>query len=199
MNTNSHIHIGVLLCRRMEKAYGIKLPRAVFVAANCRPDYSIKYKRVPHYKDDMEGTVREMIRTLAFSDKSRLNAYRLADRLGVICHYLCDFFCYAHTDAFVGTTREHLHYESQLNRYLSDRLPEMAQCMPSRPPVLTDSVCEMLDNVEDCYRNYRKSQASFAADISFSLCACEQVLAPLLLLMVDKSQLNGRHLAGLPA
>lgn len=195
MNTNSHAHMAVLLHRRLKETCGINLPKRAFIVANCRPDYSIRYKKIPHYKKDMYQNIQAMVRDLAFCDKSKLNAYLLANRLGVICHYICDFFCYAHTERFEGTMKDHFQYEAGLNGFIKRYKWRIFKSELVSSDPLEEHVQEIWRQVDLCYEDYINQPPSYAADVTFSLKACEKILAGLLHIIVCKSQLSGRRLA----
>lgn len=93
----------------------IELRRKFFILGNLAPDitYSFLFRR--HQFNTSCHYLNKKIQSLckgALSPQSRLFSYRL----GVVMHYVCDYFCYAHSSAFKGTLRDHIRYEKSQSR-----------------------------------------------------------------------------------
>lgn len=192
MNASSHMHVSAIIRRQLKSEFGIYLPAAVFTYANCRPDFSVKYKKIPHYKPYMYDIIKQELRDLASCDKSKFNSVVLADKLGVICHFICDFFCYAHTEKFEGTLMEHLKYESQLNRYIKKRRMVCSDVDFLIDVDLNTSVEDLLSSLDQRYEDYIGLDASLGFDMVCAVQACVEISARLLYIVASKSQLNRR-------
>lgn len=180
MNSYSHIRIGRMVLRRLQSEYHVSLPSTVFLWANCRPDYSFKYKRIPHYKEPMNEIFAQLVNEISRCRWEKCELVFIADRLGVICHFLCDFFCYAHSPSFNGGITEHIRYESKLNRFLKEHRNLCEQWMDSDRLRQNQPDKGALLLLEGHYRDYLCQQTSVACDIQYSLEACVKLTSRLL-------------------
>lgn len=81
-----------------------------------KPDIDPRMISIPHYKNDSFDIIIEMIASL---QKYNLPVYDkklkiFSVKLGVINHYLTDFFCFPHNDAKACRFVPHLLYENRL-------------------------------------------------------------------------------------
>jgi hypothetical protein len=117
MNTFSHIMLGDYILEAIYDRHGIVLHRKSFLLGNILPDCQLSFMSRPHqpeyWQDYINGQVARLLRE---KTGSRTFGRRYSLRLGIICHFYTDFFCYAHNTAFSGTSREHLKYEWDIHR-----------------------------------------------------------------------------------
>lgn len=190
MNSYSHLHIGLVLLHALKKEYGIKLPKAAFVWGNIRPDFSIKYIKKPHYYNDSYPEIKCMLKELIESGIENKSARALADRLGVICHYFCDFFCYAHHQDFSGKFKQHVYYEAGLNHYIRKRMPALKTLSWLKSEELPLDLEELFMSLEAQHRQYLSFCPNFGLDMICSLQACTEVLSRTLQIIFEKNSLS---------
>ena len=53
-------------------------------------------------------------------------------RLGLMCHFICDYFCFAHNADFTGSLTQHITYERDLDEYLRENCKELLDLDGSR-------------------------------------------------------------------
>lgn len=93
-----------------------------FLWGNLKPDCASKYKFKKHYYDESIEMVLEKIKYLAdFSTSDILLDYgkkKFSEELGVVCHFLCDYFCLPHYQRweFKNSMKKHVTYEKNLSR-----------------------------------------------------------------------------------
>ncbi len=111
MNKRTHIWLGRIVWQFAESALGIRLDRGGFLFGNILPDVCLSFVTRPHTVDHTLGLVNKKI--------GRLNAIKHGEayigrsfsrRLGVICHYYADFFCYPHSRGYAGDLKDHVAY-----------------------------------------------------------------------------------------
>lgn len=92
------------------------------------PDVLPYYRLIRHYKDEsieyITNEIIMLVRMFRYSKYENLNKIQLnylSRKIGIISHYLCDYTCYphAHRQTYVNGMREHMKYETELNRYSS--------------------------------------------------------------------------------
>ncbi len=172
MNSYSHYHMSRILLYKLQKDYGLTLPRYAFIWGNIRPDFSLKCRKKPHYYQEMEQDMQEMAREMVDTDKGKLGLWFFSDRLGVICHYLCDFFCYAHSDQFAGEIKDHIRYEAKLNHYIRKRVRSCkdALCLEKIEP--SGYLEKWFKDMQDQHRQYAAYHPNYGLDMICSLQAC---------------------------
>ncbi|MDR1565926.1 MAG: zinc dependent phospholipase C family protein [Treponema sp.] len=88
----------------------MRLKRLPFILGNLAPDLYCSFIFRRHEYDCSIVPVRKAIFRLyegRFDPCSELFAYFM----GVVCHYICDYFCYSHSPAFRGNLWDHIKYE----------------------------------------------------------------------------------------
>ena len=192
LNVYSHLHVSRIVRRYIQREFGVHLPVMTFAYGNMRPDFSPKCKQIPHYKKDMYENIRQEISDLANCEKEKMNRFVLAERLGVICHYLCDFFCYAHSEKFTGSLREHFKYESLLNHYIKQRRRTCEQVNFLADAQITTNLADLLERLDEQYENYIRLQTQPGFDMVCALQACIEVTVRVLAIIICKSQVSTR-------
>ena len=152
----------------MEQNYGIKLNRKHFLFGNIKPDLVRKFKALRHsIHDSLDYVLDEMAR----HENERHNVKNPSVHLGMINHYLSDFFCSKHyfRNHNEGLIK-HLRYEGRLHKAIKKMdaggflaLPESgteSHIRGSFPDILRELEYE-----------YIKRTPSIENDILFALCA----------------------------
>lgn len=119
MISSSHIIIGGIVCDFLKQRLNINLNRQSFIRGNVIPDYSMLGIIQPHFPKMSLGFVQKEIAALSegYLDSENIGVnYSL--NLGIVCHYLSDFFCYAHSAVYKQFVINHVRYEKELHKYL---------------------------------------------------------------------------------
>ena len=177
MNTFSHIIMGRLLCRYVKENHGVLLDQTGFITGNCLPDYQITLITRPHYMRHCLEYVQRETADLAHSpQRSAWIDRQFSRRLGILCHYYADFFCFAHNDHFTKNLAVHVRYESALHRFLTEK-QEAYQNM--RLVSETDIGTAPAD-INDTFLRHHKSYAGlfpcYESDILCALQTCAHVV-----------------------
>lgn len=107
METKNHWHLAEYICleRNFEKY------RKEFILGNIMPDINLfTYLRGHTYKasiDMLYNNTKSLIENKIWNSKSFYN-------LGIILHYVADYFTFPHNANFTGTLKEHCAYERKL-------------------------------------------------------------------------------------
>ncbi len=101
-------------------------------------------------------------------------------RLGVLCHYLADFFCLAHCEGFDRNMIVHMDYERRLHRFLASKrasldsiryLSEQGSGIPSE---------RISAKLGEYHADYLRASRSMGNDIVFSIQVCAETLVSLI-------------------
>lgn len=119
MNVFTHLGISRGIMAVIERNLGVKLDGVGFMFGNIKPDIDPKLSSVPHIKNTVMDFVSSEIKSLlSMEDKIKNKCTReFSERLGLVTHYLSDFFCYAHSEYFKGNIVKHYLYEKKLSGY----------------------------------------------------------------------------------
>lgn len=178
MNTFSHILIGGFLHKYFLELHGIDLNYSSFIGGNLLPDFKPAYKRLPHELNSWEPFLKNEINKLSGckQDKTRLSK-NVSRRLGVICHFYADFFCYPHTEAFDGGTYQHVKYEWELDRFTRKYYPALYWTdFGSRIP-LNRRAENLYNEFSKLHKEYIMQDQAFENDIVYTLRACIDTLS----------------------
>jgi hypothetical protein len=92
------------------KRNGMGLKRFPFILGNLAPDLYFSFLFRRHEYGCSILSVKEAVFRLydgRFDPCSSLFAYLM----GIVSHYICDYFCYSHSPAFRGNLLDHIKYE----------------------------------------------------------------------------------------
>lgn len=98
-----------------------KFSRLAYLIGNIAPDLNCIY---PAHR--LKTTENRFYRKIKLIDRCNISCIK-AFELGILTHYLCDYFCYAHTIESIGVT--HKKYETNLyniyNAHLDERQEQL--------------------------------------------------------------------------
>jgi len=182
MNTFSHILIGKLLYVYMKSEYGICLDRKSFVRGNYLPDFSIGLVTSPHYiKYKLKFVEREIA---ALSERHFMSAdigKENSRRLGIICHYIADFFCFAHSERFCESMAAHVDYERRLHRFLMVKQSVLSGIRFLPDPRHGANPASISAALGEYHADYMRASRSMGNDVVFSLQVCIDTIVSLIL------------------
>ena len=121
MMTRNHLKMGRLIQDEMAK-HDMPLNKPLFLAGNLAPDLIVSYLFRQHSYPLCANQLKKLIRRLYDGGAAR-GYMKFSFLLGIMSHYLCDFFCYPHTTVFSGGVREHARYEKYQTVSADDILP----------------------------------------------------------------------------
>ncbi|MGL5574067.1 MAG: zinc dependent phospholipase C family protein [Sarcina sp.] len=174
MMANTHLMIARYVYHNLELNEREKISYNNFLYGNVKPDMVSKYKLKKHYMDESFDMIIDKIRALStLSDKeiNKMSAtVRFSQELGVICHFLCDFFCIPHSQRweFKHSMNKHVRYEKDLSSIAKDF-------------VFSNDRIKILGyyNIEqfilDTHKLYLKSE-SYENDLLFATYICNSVV-----------------------
>jgi hypothetical protein len=186
MNKRTHIILGRLLYQRLTEDFGICLDKQSFLLGNILPDLTLSFIVRPHFIDSSIQHIRDEIKRLipAHNDSVYCGS-DFSRRLGEICHYCADFFCFPHSIYYKGDIPSHVRYEKALYHYLKDNIIEStwkASTVKRSGKIDGD---EVVDRIYEAQNEYHQAVPSFDTDVTFSLQACLHVI-----LMITKVPVN---------
>lgn len=176
MFIQTHILIGKCIQEVIQENFHIKLSSNAFVYGNIKPDIDPRMTAISHYKNKSFQVIIEMILSLQKYDLSdydkRMKKFSI--QLGVINHYLTDFFCFAHNDLKMNYFISHLLYENKLaKKFHKFNLEEV--CNKSINSIKNLPDIDVKQYIEFKHNEYIKSEPSIDKDICYSIEICSAV------------------------
>lgn len=125
----THIEIGENTLNTIEGRGRKLIDGKSFLKGNVLPDISPKYRLKKHSRKQFENIIKEKIVYLtdlnSYNVINNLGKEKFSIELGVICHFLCDFFSLPHDEEWgfkESVTLKHVLYEKKLHRVLNKKL-----------------------------------------------------------------------------
>ena len=176
MNLFTHLELSLRLKRVIERNLDIRLRTIPFMLGNIKPDFVAPYTNMPHYKKDSAQFVRKEILAILDSKiyESEKCPSQFSERLGVIAHYLSDFFCHAHSESFPDTLLKHYLYEMKLSLYCLSHIKGITLCGEEGPIAIQPTPYSIYNYIEELHAEYHLASPKVhpVADMTFALKAC---------------------------
>lgn len=140
-----------------------------FIYGNIKPDNLFQKTPKIHLETESLSFVLNQIDTiinLDIDEKKKLFSLEL----GIICHFLCDYFCLPHYERWsacpmhkkVKETPRHLNYEKMLHSYIKNTTMEFRE------------IDDLTKFLEDCKKEY-VLEKSFENDIRYASLVCNSI------------------------
>ena len=176
MMLNTHKILAVKFIENIDDNKMSLIKEKHFVWGNIKPDCVSKYKFHKHYLDESFPMIIRKIQFLSTLSITYIyRSYSLNkfnQELGVICHFLCDYFCVPHNQRWEFKTptivKDHLLYEKDLNKFLKD-----FTLKSNLEPDL--SLANIEKFILNCQKEY-ESTTSFENDLVFSYFICNSII-----------------------
>lgn len=176
MFIQTHILIAKYINKVIQKNFNITISSNSFRYGSIKPDIDPRMLSIPHYKNDSFDIIMKMIVSLQkynlpLHDKE-LKIF--SAKLGVINHYLTDFFCFPHNDAKSRHLVPHLIYENKLaQEFYKINLDKI--CTKTISSITKSSNIKMKEYIEMRHIEYMNSKPSINKDIFYSVEICTTV------------------------
>lgn len=179
MMTLSHSLIGKTVYSAISEHLDVKLIERQLKYGCIKPDLAPRLRAIPHFKDKSFDFINDMVEEMRSQSlpesKQQMGAFSI--NLGVIMHYIADYFCYAHNNAAYDSLLPHFIYENSL---------VIAFASANLDGICTDAIASvkqqqivtkkwLREYIEERHREYVNCRMSMRADVSFSVEACVTV------------------------
>ena len=173
MKSASHHAMGHLLYEALTEQ-GIQLDRELFVLGNLLPDYMPELILNPHFTLKCQREIHIFTEALAGQPITRGEQLppEYALRLGILCHYLTDYFTFAHTPEFRLGLKQHGAYEQQLNDYFREHYTVEQSTLGNHAFGACDSGRDVVKEIYRMKRDYRAQGCTLSRDVQFAFSAC---------------------------
>ena len=189
MNSLNHILMGAVIYEYIRDKYGIVLDRKSFLKGNTRPDHSVAFLR-PHRLRFCAGMVRK--KTNRLCRRWDMSGKKASKKIGILCHYYADFFCWAHSPRFDDGLREHVRYEDELLRYLQEHY-EMFRRFDYIPAVSApENAADINRRMYFLIREQPMRRGDYATELFCAIQSCAELVLWISMIILDQAEDGGR-------
>ncbi|MGL4654284.1 MAG: zinc dependent phospholipase C family protein [Sarcina sp.] len=174
MMANTHLMIARHVYHNLEIEEREIISYNNFLYGNVKPDMVSKYKLKKHYMNESFDMIMDKISALSALSDEEINkmsaTVRFSQELGVICHFLCDFFCIPHSQRweFKHSMNKHVRYEKELAG-----IAKQLELSDDRIKIFGYYNIEQF--ILDTHKLYLKSE-SYENDLMFATYICNSVV-----------------------
>lgn len=172
MLMNTHLIISKSVVNNIDSKKSFFISEKNFLYGNIKPDVTSKYLFEKHYLDESLEMIISKIKYLCNLTVDCLTKYfavsKFSQEIGVICHFLCDFFCVAHSQRWEmsHSLSKHVKYEKNLNAFAKDF---------DLSKYKGDTFNNFEDFFSELYNGYKNS-LDYRNDLYFSAYVCNSVV-----------------------
>lgn len=169
------------------ETFGVKMHRRTFVMWNVLPDLAPSLLKLSHFKKDIYDLVMERASFLE-EHAEELSPKEFSKQMGILCHFMADFFCYAHAEYFAGSKVGHLKYEIFM-QFFGYRRRSMLHAVDflSQAAALDQSMA-LYERINLLHEQYSNIAPSFGVDFVYSITACVELM--LAMLKLDDAEIQ---------
>lgn len=179
MDTILHGKIGSVLGKELVGKGYYYINRRYFVYGNMLPDFGPKYRASSHRKKFSWDRALGLINEIASGDYN-MTSRQLSTKLGVLTHYLCDFFTFPHTDEFEKSFVKHEVYEQSQRNYYWKKLDGIFDEYSDSTLFTLKNEQDVIEYIEDMVEIYTNSDGNKERDILYSCILIRVVCTSLL-------------------
>lgn len=165
MDTLLHGKIGYILSKELISNGYSCINTKSFVYGNILPDLNLKYRMTMHSKSEDWNLVLKIIGDVAYGRERNVN---ISKKLGIVSHYLCDFFTFPHNNQFKKNIICHELYEQSQRFLLWNKLLEIWNACSKEIQIELKSIRDIKNYIEDMHSIYVRNIGDKKRDIIFS-------------------------------
>lgn len=185
MLMNTHKLVANILYDNIDDNKKFLISKNRFIWGTIKPDCASKYKFTKHYFDESSDMILEMIEDLANMTPDEViqnGTGKFSAELGVICHFLCDYYCIPHAQRweFKNAMRQHVNYERELAKIAKHY--DVSLMRLDRLEV--KDIREFIDKTQEMYRK----KESFLNDLNFAYYICNSIVHMILKTIMSNSE-----------
>ncbi|MBN4050900.1 MAG: hypothetical protein COA82_02455 [Alkaliphilus sp.] len=120
MLPTSHKIISEHVYEVVNNTLGVKLNKNQLIYGSIKPDLTPKFLRLEHFKPESFNQIMDEVKELSISQFSESSLFikQFSQQLGVVTHFIADYFCVPHNDrnTYKSHFIDHVVYEYKLEK-----------------------------------------------------------------------------------
>lgn len=180
MRKKSHISLAGQIMDSLElgEVFDHKLP---FYVGSIWPDCRPSFVTTPHKFSVTYGDIeKQLSKFVANYNPENGMDMRHCAKLGVIIHYIADYFTFPHNDHYKGNVKDHCYYERDLKHEMKAFLATKEAEDVKNHVVAYDSVEELSSYICSIHNCYTKLAHTVQEDIRYIVHVCTTVVKSVL-------------------
>lgn len=173
MDTTLHGRIAYVLAKDIENKYGISINKRSFILGSMLPDINPILRFKSHNKNRIQDEVYDWLLEL-FKHKGAMDE-RFYKKLGIILHFIADFFCTPHNSKFKGNLIEHEIYEKVQDFKWGFKLSSILEEIDEKDlcPILDYE--DLIDYINDLHTFYMRNNVDNRQDLFYAI-KCSRII-----------------------
>jgi len=172
---STHLFFSKVTYENMLNLNCVKIKKINFKYGNIKPDLMLNFKNTPHnYLSSSNYIISEIEslieNTLSIKD---LQSKDFAVKLGIVDHYIADFFCMPHNKNLVKKSLiAHLIYEKRIDNICRKiKIRKLKKYLCDNELVISSENC-VSEFIHSRYNNYKNEAFSVTNDILYAIQTC---------------------------
>lgn len=176
MRKKSHISLAGYLLSSM-KSDGLLHHKKAFYFGSILPDCIPSFITRRHTIEETFDILRREILKITddFDAEEGIDRY-FSRHLGVVTHYIADYFTYPHNHIFKGNIKEHCGYEKKLKTELKGYIKSEEAVKAREKSILFTTVDEILKFIKEMHEEYLKVAKKVKVDCDYIVELCHKVV-----------------------
>ena len=179
MIPQTHIIIAREIHQDVEKNLNIKLDKAQLIFGSVKPDIYSGLPKLKHFKPQSFDVICNEILKISSSSlaDNRAHLAYISQKIGVITHYVADYFCIPNNDrkTYKDHFWDHLKYERTLHKSFKDSASGKKQSVNLLHGVDFTEIEQIKRYLDDLHDRYQSKGESIQNDIDSSFFAVKAV------------------------
>ncbi len=151
---------------------------------DCTPSFLTKRHCIEDTYDVFMKKIRKFI--IKFNHEKDMGILSTL-RMGIITHYVADYFTYPHNSHYQGGFKEHCIYEEELKRCMYKYVDGVRSDEPACLVPVMKNLRQLSDFIKEKHEEYKNIQGNCYSDCDYSYMACISVVASVLNMAVKNS------------
>ena len=188
MRKKSHISLASQLLDtfKKEEMIGHKLS---FYVGSVLPDCQPSFLTVPHNIHRTFDKVQKMIHFILAECKNQEDlGIGMCMKLGMVTHYLADYFTFPHNKTYDGNLKDHCIYENELKHYLRSYIKSGRAAREIVPTRLLRSREEIEQYILTMHQEYLKRKRSVTEDANYIVRVSLEVIGSIFALLQEQNR-----------
>lgn len=154
------------------------------ILPDCVPSFLVRRHTIEDTFDVLEKELGKLVSH--FDPKKGIDCY-FCRHLGVITHYISDYFTFPHNAHYPGKFKDHCIYEEELKKKLRSYV-HSPQAVRKRLAETIHTPEEILVFVRRMHENYKRSESVVKRDCEYIIDLCHAVVDAILLFLEKQMQ-----------
>lgn len=189
MRKKSHVSLARHIISECETGYAIT-HEGSFKLGSLVPDLVPTFLTKKH---DIECTFdimeKKIYKIVDNFDVSKGLTKRSTKDLGVVSHYIADYFTFPHNVVYAGTLKDHMRYEKQLKEALKLYVRSIDVDTPAEGICPIKDITDIIDYIKICHKDYIDHlKGTIYSDCTHIVAICQAVIKAILGLLEIKRQ-----------